>query len=153
MKRAHYQETALMRKQMLTLALGSAVLIAGLLLSAPAEAAFNGKTTHMTFDHPIRVPGATLPAGHYVFTVDTSNVVWIRNEDGSHVYGAYVTRPLRRFKSTSQRHPLRRKIMVERSGVANSIPTLRGWFGPHRARGYELSGKRSLSASFSARGR
>jgi len=122
-----------MRKQMLTLALSSAALIAGLVLGAPAEAAFNGRTTHMTFDHPVRVPGATLPAGHYVFTVDTTNVVWIRNEDDSHVYGAYFTRPLRRFKSTSQR-----KIMVERSGVANSIPTLRGWSGRHRERGYEF---------------
>ena len=65
-----------MRKQIVTLALSAAVLIAGLLLSVPAEAAFDSRTTHMTFDHPVRVPGATLPAGHYVFTVDTSHVVW-----------------------------------------------------------------------------
>ncbi len=125
-----------MRKHIVTLALSSAVLIAGLLLSVPAEAAFDAKTTHTTFEHPVRVPGATLPAGHYVFTVDTNNVVWIRNEDDSHVYGAYFTRPLRRFKdvgSTSSR-----KIIVTRSGVANNIFTLRGWFGRHRERGYEL---------------
>ena len=121
-----------MRKQIVTLALGSAVLIAGLLLSVPAEA--YGRTTHMTFDHPVRVPGATLPAGHYVFTVDTSHaVVWIRNEDDGHVYGPYFTRRIQRFKSTSSR-----KIIVTRSGVANNIFTLRGWFGRHRERGYEL---------------
>ena len=126
-----------MRKPIVTLTLSSAVLIAGLLLSVPAEAAFNGahngRTTHMTFDHPVRVPGATLPAGHYVFTVDTSNVVWIRNEDDNHVYGPYLTRPVQRFKSTSSR-----KIIVTRSGVANNILTLRGWFGRHRKSGYEL---------------
>ncbi len=122
-----------MRKQIVTLALSSAVLIGGLLLSVPAEAAFDPRTTHMTFEHPVRVPGATLPAGHYVFTVDASHVVWIRNEDDGHVYGPYFTLPIRRAKSTSQR-----KIMVEHSGVTNSIPSLRGWFGEHRERGYEL---------------
>ena len=120
-----------MRKQMLTLALGSAVLIAGLVLGAPAEAA--GRTTHVTLDHAVRVPGATLPAGHYVFTVTPSSAVWIRNEDDNHVYGPYLTRPILRFTSTSER-----KIIVVRSGVANSVPTLRGWFGGNRERGHEL---------------
>ena len=121
-----------MRKQIVTLALGSAVLIAGLLLSVPAEA--YGRTTHMTFEHAVRVPGATLPAGHYVFTVDPSHVVWIRNEDDNHVYGPYFTRPIQRLsKSTSSR-----KIIVTRSGVANNILTLRGWFGQHSLSGHEL---------------
>ncbi len=119
-----------MRKQIVTLALGSAVLIAGLLLSVPAEA--YGRTTHMTLEHAVRVPGATLPAGHYVFTVDTSHVVWIRNEDDNHVYGPYLTRPVQRLKSTSSR-----KIIVTRSGVANNPFTLRGWFGRHRERGVD----------------
>ena len=124
-----------MRKQIVTLALCSAVLIAGLLLSVPADAAaFDGRTTHMTLEHPVRVPGATLPAGDYVFTINPSHdVVWIRNEDDGHVYGPYFTRQLRRFKSTSKR-----KILVERSADGNGIPTLRGWFGRHRERGHEL---------------
>jgi len=112
----------------------SAVLIAGLALGVPAEAQVaHNRTTHLTLEFPVRVPGATLPAGHYVFTVKASEVVWIRNEDDSHVYGPYFTLPIRRAKSTSQR-----KIIVEHSGVINSIPTLRGWFGHHRERGYEL---------------
>ena len=39
-----------MRKQISTLVLSSAVLIAGLVLSVPAEAA--ERTTHLTFEHP-----------------------------------------------------------------------------------------------------
>ncbi len=126
-----------MRKQIVTLALSSAVLIAGLLLGVSAEAtdaAFDGRTTHMTLEHPVRVPGATLPAGDYVFTVNPSlAVVWIRNEDDGHVYGPYFTRQVRRSKSTSKR-----KILVERSADGNGIPTLRGWFGRHSERGHEL---------------
>ena len=124
-----------MRKQISTLALSSAVLLVGLVLSVPAEAA--GRTTHMTFDHPIRVPGATLPAGHYVFTVgaSASDVVWIRNEDDGHVYGPYFTLPIRRLERTSAS---KRKIVVERSADANGIPTLRGWFGLGQQGGYEF---------------
>ncbi len=124
-----------MRKQMSPLALSSAVLIAGLLLSVPAEAASDIRTTHMTFEHPVRVPGATLPAGHYVFTVDPSHVVWIRNEDDNHVYGPYFTLPIKRLEWTSA---TKRKIVVERSADANGIPTLRGWFGRGHKDGYEL---------------
>ena len=120
-----------MRIQISTLALSSAVLIAGLVLGALAEAA--DRTTHLTLEHSVRVPGATLPAGHYVLTVGASDVVWIRNEDDSHVYGPYLTRPLRRLKSTSKR-----KILVERPAAVKGIPTLRGWFGRHRERGYEF---------------
>ena len=122
-----------MKHRMTLPAVSLAVLIAGLVLSAPAEAAFDSRTTHMTFEHPVRVPGATLPAGHYVFTVSASHVVWIRNQDDNHVYGPYFTRPIRQLKSRSTR-----KIKVVRSAYGNPIPTLRSWFGHHRQEGYEL---------------
>ena len=125
-----------MRKQISTVALGSAVLITGLVLGAPAEAADSTThlTTHVTLEHPVRVPGATLPEGHYIFTLNPNHaVVWIRNEDDNHVYGPYFTLPLRRTQSTAQA-----KIVVERSADPNGIPTLRGWFGRHRERGYEF---------------
>ena len=121
-----------MRKRMLILALSSVVLIAGLLLSVPAEAAVDSRTTHMTFEHRVRVPGATLPAGHYIFTVNTNQVVWIRNDDDGHVYGPYFTRSVRRLTSTSTR-----KIVVG-PAYENLAPALRGWFGRHRERGHEL---------------
>ena len=126
-----------MRKPISTLALSSAVLLAGLLLSVPAASADNRthRTTHLTFEHPVQVPGATLPAGHYVITINTSQtgVVWIRNEDDDQVYGPYLTRPLRRLTSTTQR-----KIVVERSADANGVAILRGWFGRDRERGHEF---------------
>ena len=76
-----------MKRRTMMTTVGFAVLVAGLLVNAPAEAngAFKDRTTHLVLEHPVRVPGATLPAGHYLFTVDPSHrVVWIHNEDDSH---------------------------------------------------------------------
>ena len=122
-------------KRMTLTAVGLAVLIMGLALGASAEAdGSSDGTTHLTFEHPVRVPGATLSAGSYVFTVDmNSQAVWIRREDDSHVYGPYLTRPRRRLESTTNR-----KIVVQRSADANGIPTLRAWFGRYQERGYEF---------------
>ena len=113
---------------------GLAALVAALALGVPAEAqvAFD-RTTHLTLEHPVRVPDATLPAGHYVFTVKASDVVWIRNEDDSRVYGPYFTRPIRRVNTTS-----RPKIVVEGSNSDTVIPNLRGWVGRHRDYGHEF---------------
>ena len=58
----------------LTLTASSVILTAALLLGAPAEAAemtFD-RATHITLEDPVRVPGATLPAGDYVFTLSAS---------------------------------------------------------------------------------
>ncbi len=155
MTRTHTQETALMRTRIETFTqpdaceseggipighrmrlttVGSAVLIAGLVLGVPAEAnsGFANRTTHLELEYAVAVPEATLPAGHYVFEVDPSqDVVWIRNEDNGHVYGPYFTRVRRRLESTRER-----KILVERSG--DGITILRGWFGRFQREGYEL---------------
>ena len=124
-----------MKRRTLMTTVGFAVLAAGLLVNAPAEAnLLDDRTTHLVLEFPVRVPGATLPAGHYVFTVDQSHaVVWIRNEDNSHLYGPYLTRSRRRLEPTSTR-----KIVVERSADANGIPTLRAWFGRYQKLGFEF---------------
>ncbi len=124
-----------MKRRTLMTTVGFAVLVAGLLVNAPAEAnAFEDGTTHLVLEFPVRVPGATLPAGHYVFTVNQSHaVVWIRNEDDGLVYGPYLTRSRQRLESTRTR-----KIVVERSADANGIPTLRAWFGRYQELGFEL---------------
>ena len=129
-----------MKRRTMMTTVGFAVLVAGLLVNAPAEAngAFKDRTTHLVLEHPVRVPGATLPAGHYLFTVDPSHrVVWIHNEDDSHVYGPYFTRVYGRYYTWPSGR-LERKIVVEPSADANGIPTLRAWHGRFQLRGYEL---------------
>ena len=93
---------------------------------APAEANSKGSdTTHMTFKHPVRIPGVTLPAGRYVFQLNDSRD-WVRifSEDNSKVFGPYLIMPRRRIGSTTKR-----AVIFDRSPEAGGVPRIRAWFG------------------------
>ncbi len=102
---------------------------------APAEAnSAGGETTHMTFKHPVRIPGVTLPAGGYVFQLnDNKQAVWIFSEDNSKVFGPYLILPRHRIESTTKR-----VVIFDRSPEAGGVPTIRAWFGRHRQQGHEF---------------
>ena len=49
-----------MKRRAMMTTVGFAVLVAGLLVNAPAEAnTFEDRTTHLVLEFPVRVPGAT----------------------------------------------------------------------------------------------
>ncbi len=103
---------------------------------APAEVNGAGvnDTTHMTFKHPVRVPGVTLPAGRYVFQLTQSrDAVWIVSEEDGKVFGPYLTLPRHRIESTTKR-----VVVFDRSLEAGDVPTIRAWFGRHRQQGHEF---------------
>ena len=102
---------------------------------APAEASSNGSdTTHMTFEHPVRIPGVTLPAGRYVFQLDDSrDFVRIFTEDYSKEFGPYLVNTRRRIPSTTKR-----VVMFDRSLEAGGVPTIRAWWSGYREQGHEF---------------
>jgi hypothetical protein len=55
------------------------------------------KRTYLTFSGPVQIPGATLPAGTYLFQLadpdNSRHVVMIASKDGSKVYGMFITIP------------------------------------------------------------
>ena len=119
-------------------AIGFAALLMAFAPYAPAEANGPGagmdRTTHMTFQHPVRIPGVTLPAGRYVFQVnDSKQAVWIFSEDNREVFGPYLISPRRRLESTTKR-----VVIFDRSPEAGGVPAIRGWFGRHREQGHEF---------------
>ena len=118
--------------------IGLAALVMAFAPVTPAEANWAGagvsNTTHMTFKHPVRIPGVTLPAGRYVFQLnDSKKVAWIFSEDNSEVFGPYLILPRRRLESTTKR-----VVMFDRSPEAGGVPAIRAWFGRHREQGYEF---------------
>lgn len=55
------------------------------------------KRTFLTFSGPVQIPGATLPAGTYLFQLadpdNARHVVEVASKDGTHVYGMFITIP------------------------------------------------------------
>ena len=76
------------------------VSCAGLLaiaLPSPAQASEFNKETFFTFSGPVGLPGISLPAGTYMFTLadpdGDRSVVRVFNHDGTVCYGTFLTRP------------------------------------------------------------
>ena len=110
------------------------VMVFAFVTSAQAGLRWSGETTHMTFKHPVRIPGVTLPTGSYVFELSQNRqVVWVFSEDDGDVFGPYFVRPRQRRESTS-----RRAIVVDRTADASGVLVIRAWFGRHQNRGYEF---------------
>ena len=62
--------------------------------SSPLEAT-------LTFSHDVQVPGVTLKAGSYVFTLISPTTMRITNEERSKVYTTFSTMPASRALTTS----------------------------------------------------
>lgn len=108
-------------------AIGFAALVTTFALFAPAETSWAAtrEKTHVTFKHPVRIPGVILPAGTYAFKFDASNqVVWIFSEDRREVFGPYLTLPRSRTELTAKS-----VVILDRSPEAGGVPTVRTWFG------------------------
>ena len=58
----------------------------------------------LTFDHEVQVPGATLPAGTYRFTLVPPTAMRVTNPDGTNVYATFDTTPIARELTTTHAH-------------------------------------------------
>ena len=125
-----------MRNRYTVFTTGVAALLmgVGLLVPGQAGAASVEFDTHITFKEPVRIPGATLPAGDYVFQRDQNNhAVWVLSETDGAVFGPYLIRPRNRVQASRER-----LVILERPAKAGTPRTLRAWFGQHQRHGYEL---------------
>jgi hypothetical protein len=86
------------------LVLASSVLVFGA-LSAPMQGASWDETTYFTFSSPVKVPGAVLPAGTYVFRIADSytsrDIVQIMNPEQTKIYATVAAVPAYRQEPTS----------------------------------------------------
>lgn len=62
----------------------------------------NSLEATLTFSHDIQVPGATLPAGTYLFTLVSSNTMRITSEDRSKLYTTFSTTPVSRARRVNR---------------------------------------------------
>jgi hypothetical protein len=91
--------------------------------------------TYFTFSGPVTIPGATLPAGKYLFRIaDTSsrNIVQVLSEDGTKSYSLFFI--LRSHRNQIPEKPEVR-FLETRDGMTRAIRT---WWYPGNSDGYEF---------------
>jgi hypothetical protein len=117
----------------------SLLALAALLLLVPLAPASRAsdwdKSTTITFDNPVAIPGQVLPAGTYIFkTADaafTENVVQIWNGDQTQLVATlntitdHVARPY--------------EHAVFNTDQSGSVPRLESWFYPGDVNGFQFN--------------
>jgi hypothetical protein len=111
------------------------MLIVTVLLVAPVVLAQTGgrETTEFTFDGPVMVPDATLPAGTYVFKLQDAEsnrrIVEIWNEDETQLMTTALTIPMVRVE------PADEVIVQFQTTPEGTPPAIKGWYYPGQSRG------------------
>src|SRR4051812_45388717 len=117
------------------LAAGTALLVAGLTPAAMADE-FT-KLTLLTFSGPVDIPGITLPAGTYRFSLadpeSGRRVVKVADKDGSKTYGMFISVPNQRMT------PADKPVVLFNETAAGAPPAIQAWFYPGETFGYEFA--------------
>jgi len=106
-----------------------------LLRTAPVRADESDELTYFTFSSPVELPGLALPAGTYIFEhpdIDNVDVVQVLSQNGTTVYGTFLTIPVNRTRETYS--PAVR--FDERA--TGAPPAIKAWFYPGRMTGDEF---------------
>ena len=94
------------------------------------------KTTFLTFSGPVQVPGASLPAGTYMFRLADSmshrQVIQIRDKDGSRLFTTALSVPNQAAKPKDDPYVM---FLETPSGQPGAI---KAWFYPGERTGYEF---------------
>ena len=85
----------------------------------------------LTFDKPVQIPKAVLPAGTYVFRLITPTTMRVTDEEGSKVFATFTTMSASRTSET-----MRAQLRFEDTG-AGQPPRLIGVFPDGTTSGYQ----------------
>lgn len=107
-----------------------------LFMATGARASLLDRKTTMTFNQPVEVPGAVLPAGTYVFRVldvaGSRNIVQVSNADDNAVMTTFIAIPDEKATPYDETHI----GFAERP--AGSVAAIHEWFYPGMNLGLEF---------------
>jgi hypothetical protein len=113
-------------------------------MAAPARADECDKLTYLTFSEPVALPGVTLPPGTYRFVhpdcATTGGLLQVSNENGTEVYGTFLTIPEQRTSLTNQSE------VVFAEMPAGSPEAIKAWFYPGERTGDGLIYSKHVAA-------
>ena len=111
--------------------------IVAVALAAVVRADDFTKLTLLTFSGPVDVPGVTLPAGTYRFSLadpETGRrVVKIADKDGTRTFGMFLSIPNERLR------PSDKPVVMFKETAAGAPPAVQAWFYPGERYGYEFA--------------
>jgi hypothetical protein len=107
-----------------------------LLVASGAHADEWNKKTYLTFSGPVQIPGATLPAGTYLFQLadpdNSRHVVMVASQDGTHVYGMFITIPNDRIETPDE------NVVMFGEAPAGAPQAVEAWWYPGERIGEEF---------------
>lgn len=115
-----------------------AAAIAALVAPAITAQDWNDKkTTYLTFSGPIQVPGATLPAGTYMFRVadpsgNARKIIQIRDKEGTRIFATLFSVP------NQMPQPKDDPFVMFSETPAGQPVAVKSWFYPGERTGYEF---------------
>jgi hypothetical protein len=129
-KRARRQTFEHLRRQKLMRVLKVMCCAAAVLMltSSAARADEWNKKTYLTFSGPVQIPGATLPAGTYLFQLAdpdmARHVVMVSSKAGDKIYGMFITIPNDRLDAPSE------NVVMFSESPAGSPQAVQAWWYP-----------------------
>jgi hypothetical protein len=116
---------------------GAVLLVVAAVVSTGAWAGGAEKTTYLTFNQPVALPGTQLSPGTYVFEVATPEssaaVVRVASRDRSKVYLMAYTRMIDRPAGLPANHPV-----MFGEAPRGEAPPIRAWFPEGASQGHEF---------------
>jgi hypothetical protein len=113
------------------------VAILGVFAAAVGNASTFNKLTYLKFSGAVALPGTTLDKGEYSFSVVNptagSNVVVVRNKNGSKVYGLFLTQSV--IRPANARSDASVTLGEARPGTP---PPIKAWFPIGETTGYQF---------------
>ncbi len=101
------------------------------------------KKTYLTFSGPVQIPGATLPAGTYLFQLadpdNARHVVMVSSKDGTKIYGMFLTIPNERLNTPDE------NVVMFAESPAGSPLAVQAWWYPGDRLGEEFVYPKSMA--------
>lgn len=104
--------------------------------AASAQSNFN-RTTYLTFNTPVELPGVTLAAGTYTFRLSDSSsdrhVVQVLDQDGAKLHTTILAMPAKRLHADEE------TVVTFHELPAEATPAVRYWYYPGDEIGQEFA--------------
>jgi hypothetical protein len=117
------------------------VLLASILTLSGAnwpQSGLANKISHLTFSYPVQVPGATLPAGTYTFSLVSGpsanqRIVRVISRNGDKVVATILTIP--DYRRETKKYTA---ISFGEKGPCSNFTSIKSWFYPGEQNGYRF---------------